>query len=596
MRQFFLSLLGSIVGFFIALLLFVFFFVAVISAMTSFADKKSTTDTATILSLDLRYPMTDQGSGENLFGPSRPSLVLIARALNRAKTDDNIKALYIRANSFAMPVQQAEELRLAIKDFQDSGKTVLAYAQGLDGPSPSAYMAISAADEIWMQETTGMGMAGYRAEIEFLGGVFEKFDVEPDLLQFHEYKNAVNSYTKKSLNEPHREAMTAILQTVMDESVANIAADRQLSPATVLDYMQNAPHTAQQAKQAGYITHLGYVESAKDHLKDSIKDKAGVEEVNFQSIQAYGVGDMSGPIIAYIGGEGAVLNGKSADEDNPFSNQTSIGGDTVSKAIIDASKDEKVKAIVFRVSSPGGSPSASDQIWDAVERAKKTGKPVIVSMGAYAASGGYYISTNADKIVAMPSTLTGSIGVFGGKFTIDKTLDKVGYNVDSITVGSDYSAVFSAFEPWNQKNRAAYKGILQGVYDDFTGKVSKGRGLSIENVREIAKGRVWTGKQAKEIGLVDELGGFMKAIEIAKQEAGIDADKTVRLKTFPRALSTGEKIEQLFNVSMQTKNDVDQFMALTQMPEFQTMMKSYLQAKSFQNSHAQSTALLPKIE
>ena len=251
-----------------------------------------------------------------------------------------------------------------------------------------------------------------------------------------------------------------------------------------------------------------------------------------------------------------------------------MGGDTLAKAFDDAAKDKRVKAIVFRVSSPGGSPAASDQIHDAAARAQEAGKPVIISMGQYAASGGYYVAANADKIVAMPATITGSIGVLGGKVALEDTFAKVGYNIEGITIGGDYAGAYSPDEPFNQGQRAAYRGQLEDIYEDFTNRVAEGRDIPLERVKEIAKGRVWTGTQAKEIGLVDELGGIMKAIEVAKEMAEIDADAKINLKRFPRAKTTSEQLEDLFGGSAQMSESLAAMNEIMQLSEVQAAIKA----------------------
>jgi protease-4 len=265
-----------------------------------------------------------------------------------------------------------------------------------------------------------------------------------------------------------------------------------------------------------------------------------------------------------------------------------MGSDTLSDALTDAAEDDKVKAIIFRVNSPGGSAIASDQIWDAVNRAKESGKPVIISMGQYAASGGYYVAANADKIVAMPTTLTGSIGVYGGKIALGELHDKLGYNVAAISKGGEYTAAYASGESWTPELREKYRRSMEDIYTDFTGRVAEGRDLPIERVREIAKGRVWTGTQAKEIGLVDELGGFMRAIEIAKAEADIDADTKVRLKTFPKPLSTSEQIEQLLSGSVSAGGDLAALTELLSTPQAQAL----LAASKAANTSAEDRSLM----
>ena len=263
-----------------------------------------------------------------------------------------------------------------------------------------------------------------------------------------------------------------------------------------------------------------------------------------------------------------------------------MGGDTVSNGFDAAIKDKKVKAIVFRVSSPGGSPAASDQILAAADRAREAGKPVVISMGQYAASGGYYVSAHADHIVALPQTITGSIGVFGGKVALEGTFAKVGYNIEGITVGGEYAGAYSADTPFSPTQAEAYRGQLQDIYDDFTTRVANGRDLPLERVHEIAKGRVWTGAQAKEIGLVDELGGIMTAIDAAKKLAEIDADEEVRIKVFPRQKTVEEQINDIFTGSAEIAQDVQMMRELAALPEVQAALRARNSARFGQEMKA----------
>jgi len=593
MRQFFITLLGSFLGFFLAMIVIVLaIFSLIIGAVKSATTSAAPEYNSAVLTLDLRHELIDFGGGNSLFGGSTQSVVDIARSLDRAKSDKNVKGVFIRANGWGMEPAKAEEIRLSLVDFQTSGKFVIVHAQGFEGTSLSAYMAISTADEIWLQDTTGFSLAGYRAEIEFFGGVFEKFDAQAEFIQFKEYKNAVNSYTKKGLTPAHKEAMTAMLDSLTQSSVSNIATDRDLTETAVLSFLLDAPHSAEQAKESGFIDKLGHYATARDY----IKDKAG-DDASFISIADYGVGEgpHNGPVIAFIGGQGAVVTGGSSDGSNPFTGGgMTMGSDTISEALIKAAEDDDVKAVIFRVNSPGGSPAASDQIWDAVNRVRDEGKPVIISMGQYAASGGYYVAANADKIVALPTTITGSIGVFGGKFYLADTFAKVGYNVEAISTGGEFTAAYSAIEPWSQANRAAMQNAMEDIYEDFTSRVADGRELPLETVLEIAKGRVWTGAQAKEIGLVDELGGFMTALSVAKEEAGIDADTDVRIQVFPRPLTEMEQLQQMFNASIQMSENLDELRMLADSPEVQALISARRQLNM--DHKARLFAPLPEIK
>ena len=570
MRHFFLTVLGTIVGifaFFFVLFFFLMLLGAIGGAMAGLKAKDSY-----VLSMDLRKPLRDHTAGDSLFGASPASVVDTVRALNKAKDDKFIKGLFIRANQFGMVPASAEEIRLAIEDFKSSGKFVITHAQGFEGTSIIPYHAVSASDEIWLQDTTGFAIAGIRSESEFYGGVFEKFDAKPEIEQFHEYKSAANTYTQKGYTEAHREATTSYLTSLFDNAVSQISSDRGLKIEQVEELLNNAPHSAEDALAANMVDKLGHVEEAREYARK----KAGGKKIKFKTVKAYGPGNSyTGKTIAFIGGQGAVMTGESSNGGSPFGGRgVTMGGDTIAKAFDAAAKNKSVKAIVFRVSSPGGSPAASDQIHDAVARAQDKGKPVIISMGQYAASGGYYVSANADKIVAMPATITGSIGVLGGKVALEGTFAKIGYNIDGITIGGDYAGAYSADEPFNQSQRAAYRGQLEDIYEDFTTRVAEGRDIPLERVKDIAKGRVWTGAQAKEIGLVDELGGIMKAIEVAKEIAEIDADAKINLKRYPRAKPTSEQLEALLNGSVEMNENLSQLSDIMDLPEVKAAIKA----------------------
>jgi len=568
MRHFFGTVLGTVVGifaFFITIFLFLLIFGVIAGISASFKPK----DTH-VLYLDMRKTMIDHDAGASLFGDSAPSVVSTVRALNHAKTDKTIKGLFIRADSAGIAPASAEELRLALLDFKQSGKFIISHAQGFERTSILPYQAISASDEIWLQDTSGFAVAGLRSETEFYGGVFEKFEAKPQFEQFHEYKNAVNTYIKTGFTDEHREATTSYLTSIFDNAVAQISEDRKLDVAAVTKVLQSAPHSAESALEMGMVDKLGHLETAREYARK----KAGGKAIKFKSITSYGVGgSFTGDTIAFIGGQGAVLSGESSGT-SPFARAITMGGDTLAAGFDAAIKDKKVKAIIFRVSSPGGSPSASDQILAALDRARDAGKPVIVSMGQYAASGGYYVSAHADHIVALPQTITGSIGVYGGKIAFEDTFAKIGYNIEGITVGGEYAGIYSPDTPFSGTQRAAYRGQLQDIYDDFTARVAKGRDLPLDRVQEIAKGRVWTGAQAKDIGLVDELGGYMTALAAAKKLGGIDADAKIRIKIFPRKKTQQEQFQEILSGTAQMQADIAALREITALPEVQAVLRA----------------------
>jgi len=585
MRYFLLSVLGTLVG----ILIFVFLFFIFIAGAIGVAGSSAPEPSGEILSLDMRGSIIDHSAGESVFGNTPNSVVEIVRALHAAKTDDDIEGLFIRANGYGMTPASAEEIRLAIKDFQSSGKFVIAHSQGFEGTSFTAYHAVSTADEIWLQDTTPFAVAGIRSETPFYGGIADKYDAKVDMVQFHEYKNAANVYKESGFTEAHREATTGLLTSLYDTAVTQIAEDRNMSAEKVRSLFESAPHSAESAKEAGLIDKLGHLIDAKEYAKE----KAGDEDGKFLSISDYtGEISLSGPTIALIGGQGPVVMGSSSNGSSPFNSDLSMGGDTVSGAFESAIKDKNVKAIVFRVSTPGGSATASDQIHNATLRAKEAGKPVIVSMGQYAASGGYYVSTHADKIVAMPSTITGSIGVLGGKIALRDTYARVGFNVEAVDVGGEYVGVYSGDEPFTQAQRAAYTEQMGDIYKDFTGKVADGRNLDIDEVLEIAKGRVWTGEQAKARGLVDELGGLMTAIELAKEAIELEEDDDFKIRQYPRPKTAQEQLLEMLGGSVQSQQDLAKLRSLLDSQEMQML----LDAKDTMDGEQKLRAILPQID
>lgn len=572
MRQFFITVLGTIVG----MLIFIFLIFLLIGGMVGAAASKTAKKSdgpvgEKILSLDLRQSIRDHGGEETIFGGQQSSVVNIVRALDKAKDDDQVKGLFIRARSGGITPASAEELRSAILNFKSSGKFVLAHSQGFEGTSILGYYAVSAADEIWQQATSGFAPSGLASETPFYGGLINHFDAKAEFVQFHEYKNAANIYTQSDYTEAHREATTSMLTSIYNTAMSHIAQDRGLDIAETKALIEGSPHSAEDAKEAGLIDKLGYLKDAKDYARS----KTGNDKIPFQTVTSYGApGFKTGPTIAFIGGEGPVTMGRSQDGSNPFSSAVTMGGDTVTGAIDAAIKDKRVKAIIFRVSTPGGSATASDQINAAVLRAKEAGKPVIISMGQYAASGGYYVAAHADKILALPTTITGSIGVLGGKLALEDAYGKYGYNVERIAIGGDYLGVYSGDTPFSNFQREKYYSQMEDIYVDFTELVAEGRGLPIERVREIAKGRVWTGEQAKDIGLVDEFGGILEAIDAAKGLADIDAETDIYLKTFPRPKPFAEKLQEQLSGIASISSDLEMIRDVAALPEVQAAIKA----------------------
>ena len=549
MKQFFLTMLGVFAGLFLFLVVVPFLLITVaISSATS----KAPTPSNTVLELDLREGVTDQTPTNPfaVFGGGGLSTMQIVDTLAQAEDDGRVKVLLIRLPEAGITPAAADEIRQAVRRFRRSGKVVIAHAQGFQpvGAAVSSYMLGASASELWMQNTSSFQLAGFSAESIFLGRAFEKYGVNAQFEQRYEYKNAVNEYTESDYTPAHREAMSAWMTSIYTSALANAAQDRKVMPEALRATIEAGPYSSAQALQNRLIDKIGQVEEAE---AEAMRRAGKGSEIMEFSDYAGSKGERAGTgrnAIAIVGGEGAIMTGTGGTAD-PFGGGSSIMSDDLAEAIYDAVEDESVKAIVFRVSSPGGSPDASEQILAAVRAAKAAGKPVVVSMGDYAASGGYWISSEANWIVAQPSTLTGSIGVFGGKLVLSEALGRFGVDMRNLTVGGEYADAFSPSQPFDGADRTAFAASIDRTYDEFIARVARGRNLPPARVREIARGRVWTGAQAKGLGLVDQLGGLEEAIAKARQLARIPNDESVRFQRYPESKSPFAALSDLFGVS-----------------------------------------------
>lgn len=540
MKTFFLSLAGA----FCAIILFImsFFGFMIIAALSAGGDTDQPDNM--VLTLDLRNGYSDQAaaSGFTAFSGSTGFIDILTR-LKAAETDPNVKGLFIRGAQGSVGSSRAEELRQALNDFRASGKYVIAHTQGSLSTGPSSLRAIAAADEIWVQPGTDLMVSGVTFETLFMKDLLDKLSIISEVIALYEYKNAPNDLKENDFTGPHREAMTRLAESLWIASLEDIAQDREMDVAGLRAILEAGPMSAEEAIDKKIMDKLGWPEEAMEAARD--RDTKG----NLVSITAYRPPtDIAGALqIAIVGGEGGIVTGSSSG-DGPFSTSAGFASDPVAGAILAAGRNEKIKAIVFRVDSPGGSPTASDQIWRSIERVQEDGKPVIVSMASVAASGGYYVSTGADYIMASRSTITGSIGIFGGKSTYSGGLERIGVHPRSITVGGEFTDAFDT-DPFTDTQREMLRASLQRGYDRFTSLVAEGRNMSQEEVHTIARGRVWSGEDALAHNLVDGMGGFMDAIEKAKELAGIDADAKVRLVYYPKRKTGFAAIEELFGAS-----------------------------------------------
>ncbi|MDX6693093.1 MAG: protease [Blastocatellia bacterium] len=477
-----------------------------------------------------------------LFGSDDSSLTNLLTQLKKAKVDKRIGAVLLDINMSGAGWGKAEEIRDAITDFRSSGKPIYAYMEL--GMNKEYYIAL-ACEKIFVAPPGDLFVNGFAADVMFFRGSLDKLGVYPDVYQIGKYKNAPDSFTRKEMSEAQREVVNAILDDLFNRFVKTVATTRHKSEEDVRAIVDNAPYSAPDAQKIGLIDGANY----RDEVEQELKGRLGYKDADelrltsgdqYREIEPESLGLNRGERVAVIYGTGSIGSGKS--EGGPFNGQ-SIGSDTFIKAIDDARKDDSIKAIVLRIDSPGGSSYASDVIWHAIERARAK-KPVVVSMSDVAASGGYYIACNANKIVAEPSTYTGSIGIFAGKPVMKEFYNWLGISNEYVLRGKN-AGLFRETEKFTPEEREKFFGIIKSTYyDEFVPKVAKGRNRSPEYIDSIGQGRVWTGAQAKENGLVDEFGGLDKAVEIAKQLAGIPADKSVKRVVLPYPRSF---FEDLFN-------------------------------------------------
>jgi protease-4 len=464
----------------------------------------------------------------------------LVEALEKAGDDNRVAGLIARIGSAPMGIGQIQEIRDAIINFRSKNKFAVAFSEtmGEGGPGTGAYYLSTAFDQVMLQPSGDVSVTGVIFESPFLRGALDKFGIAPRMDHRYEYKNAMNTFTEKQFTEPHREAMDKLATSWFSQMVRAIAQARSMTEQEVVSLIDRGPFIAKEALEARLVDGLAY----RDEVYADVKKRAG-DGAELLYIDKYlaraGRPHESGKSIALIYGVGGVQRGRSGFD--PVFGDVSMGSDTVGAALRAAIEDRDVKAIIFRVDSPGGSAVASDVIWRETIRAKQAGKPVIVTMGDVAGSGGYWVAMAADKIVAQPGTITGSIGVLGGKMITTGLWDKFGISWDEVHKGAN-ATMYSSIRDYTPQEWQRFQVELDRIYNDFITKVSEGRRLPKERVHEIAKGRVWTGEDAKGLGLVDELGGFPVALRLAKEAAGIPEGEKVRLKAFPRKKTAFESL------------------------------------------------------
>jgi protease IV len=510
---------------------------------------------------------------KKIFGGPDQSLTGLIMQFKKAKVDNRIKAVLLDINMSGVGWGKAEEIRDAITDFRSSGKPVYAFIEfGLN----KEYYIATACDKIIVPPPGVLFVNGLAADVMFFRGSLDKLGVYPDIYQIGKYKSAGDMFTQKEMTDAHREFINELLDDLYNRFVNTIAESRKKSPDDVRTIIDNAPYNAIKAKEVGLIDDAIY----RDDLEKQIKKQLGykdsdtftpVRSADYRDVSPESLGLNKGERLAVIYASGEINSGSS--QNSPSGDQ-SIGSDTVAKALNDAAADNSIKAIVLRVDSPGGSGLASDVIWHAVEAANAR-KPVVVSMSDVAASGGYYISASASKILAQPSTITGSIGVVAGKPVLRGFYDWLGISNEYVLRGKT-AGIFRETEKFSDEERVKFEEWVKTTYyQDFVPKVAKGRKQDPQFIDSVGQGRVWTGAQAKDRHLVDEFGGLDRAIDVAKQLAKIPADKDVERVIFPYPTTF---LQQLLSGGENSNTQIEQQrMVYASLPEDARRALRYMQ-------------------
>jgi len=448
-------------------------------------------------------------------------------ALDRAGSDDRVAGLVARVQPMLAPLAVLQELRAAVLAFRAKGKRATAWAETF--PGNGSYYLASAFDRVLLQPAGSVGLVGVAATATFLGETLPWIGIEPDFGRRHEYKNAVNTFTETGFTEPHRQATERLMQSQLDQLVAGISEGRGLAPDHVRSLADDGPHEADDALAAGLVDGLAF----RDEVMEEVVGGHGslLYLVRYAK-RAKPKGLKKAPRIAVLDVNGAIAPGRNGVKPG-LPPGPGTGSDTTTAAIREAVADDKVKAIILRIDSPGGAVGASEAIWREVVRARAAGKPVVASLGGVAASGGYYVAMGADRIVASPGSVTGSIGVFSGKFVTAGLRERLHLATDVLRLNPN-ADMYASLAPFTPRQRVKLEASLDRVYDTFTARVAEGRNLSLEAVEAVARGRVWTGADAAERGLVDVLGGFAHALVEAKRLGGLGTDDVVALATFPK--------------------------------------------------------------
>jgi len=551
--RFLSTLAASVIGTLLALGLVVFFFVFFFFALSLSADQTPTVESGSVLTVPLEGDVPERVTDDpfqQAFGQG-PSYDLrdLQTALDKASTDGRVEAVWLRMKGLSAGWATLEEVRQAVVQAREAGVPVVASSDEF-GMTEKGYFVASAADSVFAAPQSSFEYNGFGNTVTFFDGMLERLEVEPQIIRAGEYKSAGEPFMRSDLSEPNREQLTALLETVNDRFLTTISEARAQS-VEALDRLarEGAFLSSTTAHEEGLVDGLRYEDEVRDRLRDLVdatvpNGLSTVSVSDYERVPAEEAGQSytgTGQVdIVYA--EGNIVTGD--PDPAPGPGPETLGSTSLADALETARTSASTEAVVVRVNSPGGSAAASEAMWRAMERTAAE-KPVIVSMGDVAASGGYYLAAGADSIVADPTTTTGSIGVFGLLPNAEGFFEnKLGVTFDGVRT-SPYADLFSPTKPLSENERGLFKRSIDQTYQTFLQRVADGRGLSVEAVDEVARGRVWSGRDAKEVGLVDTTGSLADAVAMAGTAAGL-GDGPYRTRTLPRPKTVFERFSEQF--------------------------------------------------
>ena len=472
------------------------------------------------------------------FVGDRPTVRSVVDSLRKAKVDERIRGVILQPLGPQLLWGKAQEIRDAVLDYRESGKPIVAF---LEYGGTQEYYLASAADKVYLMPGSPLDIVGVASYQMFVRGALDKIGAYPDMLHAGDFKTAANFYTETTMTPSHREMAESLNRDLYEQLIDGIAEGRALGKDAVRGLVDDGPFLPVDALAAGLVDGLAYADELKRQDPFDEVNWREIADRDYRQISLGSVGLNRGPRIALIYAVGTINSGPGGVD---VMGGEVLGSDTLVRAIRTARGDDSVRAIVLRIDSPGGSAIASDVIWREVTLARED-KPVVASMSDLGASGGYYLAMGADAIVAQPATLTGSIGVVAGKIATGRTYEKLGVTIEPVSAGR-FAELYSPVTRFSDDERAKMQEQIDAIYEQFLTKAAEGRGTTRDAIHAVAQGRVWTGRQAKEHGLVDELGGLGHAIALAKERVGIDADEEVELVIYPRPKSLFELLNEGF--------------------------------------------------